>query len=45
VGKPVVEINPDETCVSQLCTWRLPVSATVALEAIWWRYRQIRGDQ
>ena len=37
-GIPTVEINPDLSEVSELVDFRLPMPATVALEAIWQRY-------
>lgn len=38
--KTAIEINPVDTQVSDLCQFRLPVSATLALEEIWSRYRK-----
>ncbi|MDG2014145.1 MAG: NAD-dependent protein deacylase [Pirellulaceae bacterium] len=37
-GKVSIEINPTETQVSNLCTYRLPLPATIVLEEIWARY-------
>lgn len=37
-GKLAIEINPSGSEVSQFCTYCLPLSATVALDAIWKRY-------
>jgi hypothetical protein len=42
-SKPSVEINPGTTRVSDLVTYRLALSASVALEAIWARYRERNG--
>src|SRR5215218_9585448 len=42
-GKPSVEINPGTTRVSDLATHRLALTASVALEAIWARYRERNG--
>ena len=39
-GKPSVEINPDTTRVSDLVTYRLAVGASVALDAIWTRFKE-----
>jgi len=39
-GKPTIEINPTITSVSDFCQFRLPVSATLALEQIWSRYQR-----
>ena len=39
-GKMAVEINPTESKVSRYCEFRLPVSATLALEEIWTRYQR-----
>ena len=39
-GLPTIEINPTETTVTQFCDHRLPVSAAIALEEIWRRWRQ-----
>ena len=41
--RPSVEINPGTTRVSELATYRLALTASVALEAIWARYRERRG--
>jgi NAD-dependent deacetylase len=41
--KPTVEINPGTTRVSDLVTYRLPLGASVALEAIWARYNERRA--
>ncbi len=38
-GKPSVEINPTETSVSDICQYRLPVAASLALEEIWKRFQ------
>jgi len=38
--KPALEINPTETSVSNLCQYRLPVAASVALDAIWTGYQK-----
>ena len=40
--KPTVEINPGTTPVSDLVTYRLALSAAVALDAIWQRYNACR---
>lgn len=38
--KPTVEINPGTTCLSGKVRYRLALSAAVALDAIWLRYRE-----
>src|SRR5436305_551083 len=38
-SKPSVEINPGTTRVSDLVTYRLELTAAVALEAVWKRYQ------
>jgi NAD-dependent deacetylase len=43
--KPSVEINPATTRVSDLVMYRLELGASVALEAIWARYKERRGGQ
>lgn len=40
LGRPVVEINPDVTEVTDLADIRLPMRAALALDAIWESYRQ-----
>jgi len=40
--KPTVEINPGTTRVSDRVRYRLPMSAAVALDAIWTRYNEKR---
>jgi NAD-dependent deacetylase len=35
LGRPVVEINPSETAVSEFATVKLPLRAAAALGAIW----------
>jgi NAD-dependent deacetylase len=42
--RPAVEINPGTTPVSALVTHRLALTASVALEAIWARYNERRGE-
>src|SRR5262249_54581357 len=42
-SKPSVEINPGTTRVSDLVTYRLELTASVALEAIWKRYQERHG--
>lgn len=39
-GKLAIEINPTGSQVSSCCTYCLPLPATVALDAIWNRYRE-----
>jgi NAD-dependent deacetylase len=41
--KPSVEINPGTTRVSELVTYRLALTASVALDAIWARYNERRA--
>lgn len=42
-GIPSVEINPSETSVSDICQFRLPVAAGMALDEIWTRYQDRSG--
>lgn len=41
-GWTTVEINPDQSEVSPLVEFRLPLGAAVALEAVWRRYGEVQ---
>ena len=43
-GEPAIEINPTETGVSDICQFRLPVAASLALHEIWTRYQARTGN-
>jgi len=40
LGRPIIEINPETSEVSDLVSIHLPMRAAPALDAIWQRYRQ-----
>ncbi|MFH0838781.1 MAG: NAD-dependent protein deacylase [Candidatus Omnitrophota bacterium] len=37
-GKPIIEINPEETAISSLADIKLPLKATEAMESLWGEY-------
>jgi NAD-dependent deacetylase len=43
-NKPTIEINPSQTCVTQLVDIKLPLKAAAALDEIWRRYKLITAS-